>query len=128
MPRRWLSPSLPIPAPKRYIPAATKGDSPPMLALVFQLISIIVNLILVVLVVQAVLSWLIAFEVVDRRNNAIASIYGFTQKVTEPMLRPIRRLVGPVGGIDLAPLILALGLIFGLQILQTLVFSVLIGA
>jgi YggT family protein len=87
-----------------------------MLALVFSLIGIIVQLILVV-------SWLIAFEVVDRRNNAIASIYGFTQKLTEPMLRPIRRLVGPVGGIDLAPLILGLGLIFGFQLLQTLVFS-----
>lgn len=94
-----------------------------MLALVFSLIGIIVQLILVVLVAQAVLSWLIAFEVVDRRNNAIASIYGFTQKLTEPMLRPIRRLVGPVGGIDLAPLILGLGLIFGFQLLQTLMFG-----
>ena len=70
------------------------------------------------------LSWLIAFEVVDRRNNAIAGIYGFTQKVTEPMLRPIRRLVGPVGGIDLAPLILGLGLLFGFEVLKWLAFSV----
>ncbi len=91
-----------------------------MLDAVFVLINIIVNLILMVLVVQAVLSWLIAFDVVDGRNNTIASIYGFTRKVTEPMLRPIRRVIGPVGGIDLAPLILGLGLIFGLQILTAL--------
>lgn len=98
-----------------------------MLVLLFSLIGTLINLVLLVLVVQAVLSWLISFEVVDRNNRAILSVYSFTQRVTEPMLRPIRRLVGPIGGLDLSPMILGLGLVFGFEILQWVVLDVAIG-
>jgi YggT family protein len=98
-----------------------------MLVLLFSLVGTLINLVLLVLVVQAVLSWLISFEVVDRNNRAILSVYSFTQRVTEPMLRPIRPLVGPVGGLDLSPMILGLGLVFGFEILQWVVLDVAIG-
>ncbi len=96
-----------------------------IVVLAFTLLEFLVQLVILVLVVQGVLSWLIAFEVVDRRNNAIARVDGFTRQLTEPLLRPIRSRIGPIGGMDLSPMILGLGLIFGLQLLRIVVFNLL---
>ena len=94
-----------------------------LLAVFFNLLDVVVSLVLTVLIVNAVLSWLISFEVVDRRNRFIATVWDFSTKLTDPMLRPIRKIVPNLGGIDLAPMVLALGLIFGVQILRVLVIG-----
>ena len=96
-----------------------------LIVLAFNLLEILVQLVILVLVVQAVVSWLIAFEVVDRNNNAINTVERFTRQLTEPMLRPIRSRIGPIGGMDLSPMILGLGLVFGLQFLRIVVFNLL---
>lgn len=85
----------------------------------YWLVSTIINLIVLVLIVNAVLSWLFAFEIVSRRNQFVSQIYTFTQKLTEPLLRPIRRVIPYVGGMDLSPVVLILGLMFVDVLLQT---------
>jgi YggT family protein len=72
----------------------------------------IVQLIVIVLIVNAVISWLLAFEIVSRRNAFVAQIWDFTQRVTDPLLKPLRRIIPPIGGMDLSPIVLILGLLF----------------
>jgi YggT family protein len=64
------------------------------------------------LIAQAVLSWLLAFGVVNRYNRAVAVIGDFLYRVTEPALRPIRRVLPSFGGIDISPVVLILILLF----------------
>jgi YggT family protein len=80
------------------------------------LFNTLVQLIIIVLIVNAVLSWLVAFDIISRRNQVVGQIWNFTDAVTRPMLAPIRRFVPPVANVDLAPLLLILGLSF-LQVL-----------
>ncbi len=77
----------------------------------------IVQLIVIVLIVNAVISWLLAFEIVSRRNAFVAQIWDFTQRVTDPFLKPLRRIIPPIGGMDLSPIVLILGLLFMQQVL-----------
>jgi len=78
----------------------------------FLLIDTIIGLYIWLLIGSAVLSWLVVFNVVNTRNRGIIAIGDFLYRVTEPALRPIRRLMPHMGGIDLSPVILILLLIF----------------
>jgi YggT family protein len=60
------------------------------------------------LIAAAVLSWLIAFNVVNTRNQVVATVGQFLYNITEPVLRPIRSFVPSFGGIDISPVILIL--------------------
>lgn len=60
------------------------------------------------LIASAILSWLIAFNVVNIRNSAVAAIWDFLYRITEPVLRPIRNRMPNMGGIDLSPLVVLL--------------------
>ena len=64
------------------------------------------------LIAAAILSWLIAFGVVNTRNQAVAMIGEFLFRITEPALRPIRRILPNLGGIDISPVILILIIYF----------------
>ena len=64
------------------------------------------------LIASAVLSWLVAFNVVNVRNPIVANIGEFLYRITEPALRPIRKVLPNLGGIDIAPIILVLILFF----------------
>ena len=64
------------------------------------------------IVASAILSWLVAFNVVNTRNNFVRSIWNFLDAVTEPVLRPIRSILPNLGGVDISPIILILLIIF----------------
>ena len=81
-----------------------------MINILFQLVHAVLGLVIVVLVVYVVISWLYAFDVVSRRNAAVASIWRFTSAISDPMLRPLRRLIPPIAGVDLSVLVLLLGI------------------
>ena len=66
------------------------------------------------LIASAVMSWLVTFGVVNMRNDVVRTIWNFLYQVTEPALRPIRRFLPNLGGIDISPVILLL-LIFLLE-------------
>ncbi|UVF20000.1 YggT family protein [Microvirga terrae] len=64
------------------------------------------------IVASAILSWLVAFNVVNTRNDFVRSIGNFLDAVTEPVLRPIRSILPNLGGVDISPIILILLIIF----------------
>ena len=76
------------------------------------LISQIIEIFIWLLIAQAILSWLIAFNIVNTTSNLINLIGNFLYKVTEPLLRPIRKLLPDFGGVDVSPVILIILLIF----------------
>jgi YggT family protein len=76
------------------------------------LIDTLIDIYIWLLIAQAVLSWLLAFGVVNRHNRAVAVIGEFLYRVTEPALRPIRAFLPNFGGIDISPIILILILAF----------------
>jgi len=65
-----------------------------------------------ILIAAAVMSWLIAFNVVNAYNPTVRIIWNFLYQVTEPALRPIRAVLPNLGGIDISPVILIIGLMF----------------
>lgn len=90
---------------------------------VIWLINEILNLYWWVIVIGAVLSWLVAFEVINTRNRFIAMVLDFTYRLTEPALRPIRRVLPDLGGIDISPVLLLLGIMFAQKLLYDLAQS-----
>ena len=81
------------------------------------------------IIISAIFSWLVAFGVVDMRNNFVAQVGHFLYQITEPMLRPVRRIIPPIGGtIDISPIVVLIA-ITALQILWvTTIFPALAGA
>lgn len=82
-----------------------------MLAL-FQTIDLALNLYTWVLIASAIFSWLYAFNVINSRNQFVNAIGSFLFNVTEPVLRPIRRILPNLGGIDISPIIILLIIFF----------------
>ena len=75
-----------------------------------QLIDWIVQAVILVFVANAVMSWLVAFNVIDPNNSIVRQIGYFLWRVTEPALAPIRRVLPSFGGIDFSPIVVILGL------------------
>jgi YggT family protein len=76
------------------------------------LVDTIIQIYIWLLIGSAVLSWLVAFNVVNVRNPIVHTIGDFLYRVTEPALRPIRALLPNLGGLDISPVILIIGLLF----------------
>ncbi|WP_409432394.1 YggT family protein [Litorimonas sp. RW-G-Af-16] len=73
-------------------------------------VSPLISLLILIMFIYMVFSWLIAFNVVNLRNPMMAQIYGLVERIVEPILRPLRRVIPPMGGLDLAFLVAILGL------------------
>lgn len=91
-----------------------------MLALI-QTIVLALDLYWWIIIASAVFSWLYAFNVINPRNQFVGTIGNFLFRITEPALRPIRRVLPDLGGIDISPIILLLVLFFVRQFLLTTV-------
>ena len=74
------------------------------------LVTTLIWLYIYILIAAAVLSWLIAFNVVNVRSPVVGMVADFLYRVTEPALRPIRAFMPNLGGIDISPIILFLGI------------------
>jgi YggT family protein len=72
------------------------------------LVDTVIRVYIWLLIASVVLSWLVAFNVVNTRHPFVNTVGRFLYQVTEPALRPIRRVVPSFGGIDISPVILAL--------------------
>jgi YggT family protein len=78
----------------------------------FNLIATVISIYIYVLVASAILSWLVAFNVINTSNRFVYMVGDFLYRVTEPALRPIRRFVPLLGGVDISPVVLILLLVF----------------
>ena len=70
------------------------------------LVSTVINIYIWLLIAQAVLSWLVAFGVANRHHRLVSVLGDFLWRITEPLLRPIRRVLPDLGGIDVSPVFL----------------------
>lgn len=75
-------------------------------------ISYLLTLYIYILIASAILSWLVAFNVVNSRNNVVAAIGQLLYRLTEPVLRPIRNMLPDLGGIDISPIVIILVIYF----------------
>jgi YggT family protein len=85
-----------------------------MIYAILQTLSFILSIVWWIFLITIIFSWLISFNVINTRNQFVASVWRALNQITEPILKPIRRFVPPVGGLDLSPLIVFV-IIFVLQ-------------
>jgi len=95
--------------PSVPFPASNQAD---FMNALFWLIDQVIGLYITLVIVQVVLSWLVAFNVVNTRNRFVYLVGDFLYRITEPALKPIRRLLPSLGSMDLSPVVLILGLYF----------------
>lgn len=98
-----------------------------MLALI-QTIVMALDLYWWIIIASAIFSWLYAFNVVNSKNQFVGSIGNMLYRLTEPALRPIRRFMPDLGGVDISPIILLLILFFLRQFILTTIAPLLLGA
>jgi len=78
----------------------------------FLVVDLALQFYVILIIAAAVMSWLIAFNVVNTRNQFVGMIADFLYRITEPALRPIRQLLPSFGGIDISPVILFFIIVF----------------
>lgn len=83
-----------------------------MLHAIFLVADVALELLQYAIIAVAILSWLVAFDVINLRNPFARSVYDFLNAVTEPVLRPIRRFMPQLGGVDLSPVVALLVILF----------------
>jgi YggT family protein len=97
----------------------------PMMSLAL-LIDKVIDIYTWIVIASAIMSWLVAFGVVNLRNQFIRWVVDFLYRITEPALRPIRRVLPNLGGVDISPVILLLGLFFVRSLLWEYVWPALV--
>ena len=80
-----------------------------------------------VVIAMAILSWLIAFDVVNIRSQFVSTIWNAMTAITEPVLRPIRNMLPSIGGLDISPVILLLLIYFVQRVIQLYLYPMAIG-
>jgi YggT family protein len=85
-------------------------------------IVLVLDLYIYVVIAAAVLSWLVVFNVVNPRNQFVAMLGEFLFRITDPVLRPIRNMLPPMGGIDISPIILFLIIILIEKVIQYYIY------
>jgi YggT family protein len=88
----------------------------PLIIAVVQLVLVVLDIFVWLLIASAIMSWLFAFGVVNTRNQFVRMVGEFLYRITEPVLRPVRRVIPNIGGIDVSPIVVIL-LVFFLQTL-----------
>ncbi len=83
---------------------------------IFQILDLLLQVATWIIIIQAILSWLVAFNVINTHNDFVRSLLNALDRITEPVYRPFRRILPDFGGIDFSPLVVLL-LIYVLRIL-----------
>lgn len=82
----------------------------------FQILTLILDVIWFFIIAHVIMSWLINFQVLNLRQPLVAQIWQGLSRILEPLYSPIRKILPPMQGLDLAPLVVLLG-VFALQII-----------
>lgn len=95
---------------------------------IYQILNLLLDLLFWIIMVQIVLSWLVAFNVINTHNDFVRQFLYALDRVTEPLYRPIRRILPDFGGLDFSPMVVLLAISILQRILLPNIFSSLIGA
>jgi len=87
-----------------------------MLLSVFQIVDLLLQVAMWVIIIQAILSWLVVFNVINMHSDFVRSFMRALDRLTEPLYRPVRKILPDFGGLDFSPLVILL-LIYVLRIL-----------
>ena len=79
------------------------------------------------IIVTVVVSWLVVFDVLNMRNKWVRRLGELLNAATNPLVRPLRKIMPPLGGIDLTPMIIIFGLYFLMSMLEKFRLSLLVG-
>jgi YggT family protein len=74
----------------------------------FQILDLLLNILTWIIIIQAVLSWLVAFNVINTYNDFVRQLLYALDRITEPLYRPIRKVLPDFGALDLSPLVVLL--------------------
>lgn len=88
-----------------------------------QFLSMLIHIYIFVIIAHIAVSWLIVFKVLDIENPQAQNLVRLLAKLTDPVMKPVQKYIPPIGGIDLTPVVV----IIGLQILNSLVWQILTG-
>jgi len=87
---------------------------------IFVLLDSVITIYLWIIIINAILSWLVAFNILNTQNRFVFSVLDTTYKLTDPVLNKIRRFIPTFGSIDISPVILILFLMF----LRNIIFEI----
>lgn len=79
-----------------------------LLQSIFQVIDLLLQVVTYIIIAQAILSWLVAFNVINTSNDFVRTFLNALDRITEPLYRPIRRVLPDFGGLDFSPLVVLL--------------------
>ena len=84
----------------------------------FQILMLLLDVVWFFIIAHVIMSWLINFQVLNLHQQLVAQIWYGLNRILEPLYGPVRRMLPPMSGLDLAPLVVLLG-VFALQIILT---------
>ena len=94
-----------------------------MLIALFDIAHILLQVMIWIIIIQAILSWLVAFNVVNTHNDFVRGFYNALDRITRPLYRPVRRILPDFGGLDFSPIVV----ILLINLLQRMLFQAMFG-
>ena len=85
-----------------------------------KLLMLLLDIFFWIIIIQVVMSWLIAFDVINVRNAQAQNLLALIAKITDPVYKPLRKFIPAIAGIDITPIII----IFGISILKNIVAQI----
>ncbi|WP_404336292.1 YggT family protein [Sphingomonas sp. MMS12-HWE2-04] len=95
--------------------------------LILDILTIILNVVWWIIIVQAILSWLIAFNVINTYNEYVGAIWRALKTMTDPLYRPIRKVLPDFGGLDLSPMVVLVILLILQQAVMPALYRAAVG-
>ena len=95
--------------------------------LLLSIVQILLDVVWWIIIVQAILSWLIAFNVINTSNEGVRTIWNALTRMTEPLYRPIRRILPDFGALDLSPLVVLIVIVILDKIIQAAIVQQMYG-
>jgi YggT family protein len=86
-------------------------------------LSYVLQIVWWVFLIMIIMSWLISFNVINTRNNFVAAVWRALNQVTEPILRPIRRILPAMGGLDPSPIVVFVIIFFLQQLIANYAYT-----
>ena len=99
----------------------------PLITTLFGIIQSLLTLYMFAFIIMAILSWLVAFNIVNTQNKFVYMVGDFLHRITEPLLQPIRRILPDLGGLDITPVFAIIAIILVRDGLLPTIFQILVG-